>query len=114
MTIQRLYLFVFIFCAKENIYKYFLTIMDELSLYKQKLNITVRFSDLNALAHISNATFFTFMEEARFAYFGVVLKRDKDILNFAAIIACIEIDYNNQNCLGAKFVVYTHCLRIGE
>jgi len=35
------------------------------------------------------------MEEARFAYFGVVLKRDKDNLNFAAIIARIEMDYNN-------------------
>jgi len=66
------------------------------------------------MVHINNANFLTFMEEARFAYFGVVLKRDKDNLNFAAIIARIEIDYNNQICLGSKVVVYTRCLRIGE
>ncbi|MCH8035080.1 MAG: acyl-CoA thioesterase [Bacteroidetes bacterium] len=88
--------------------------MDELSLYKHKLNITVRFSDLDAMAHVNNATFLTFLEEARFAYFGVVLKRDKDILNLEAIIARIEIDYKNQICLGDKVVVYTRCFRIGE
>ena len=88
--------------------------MNEISLYKHKLNITVRFSDLDAMGHVNNATFLTFLEEARFAYFREVLKRDRDNLNFEAIIARIEIDYKNQICLGDKVVVYTRCPRIGE
>ena len=88
--------------------------MNEISLYKHKLNITVRFSDLDAMGHVNNATFLTFLEEARFAYFGAVLKRDLSNLNFEAIIARIEIDYKNQICLGDKVVVYTRCPRIGE
>jgi len=36
------------------------------------LNITVRISDLDAMVHINNANFLTFMEEARFAYFRIV------------------------------------------
>ena len=88
--------------------------MDELSLYKHKVNITVRFSDLDAMGHVKNAIFLTFLEEARFAYFRAVLTRDRDNLNFEAIIARIEIDYKNQICLGDKVVVYTRCPRIGE
>lgn len=88
--------------------------MDELSLYKHKLNITVRFSDLDAMGHVNNATFLTFLEEARFAFFRAVLKKDVDKINFEAIIARIEIDYKNQICLGDKVDVYTRCPRIGE
>jgi acyl-CoA thioester hydrolase len=88
--------------------------MDELSLYKHKLNITVRFSDLDAMGHVNNATFLIFLEEARFAYFKAVLKRDQDNINFEAIIARIEIDYKNQICPGDKVIVYTRCPRIGE
>ncbi len=87
--------------------------MDELSLYKHKLNITVRFSDLDAMGHVNNATFLTFLEEARFAYFRAVIKRDRDYLKFEAIIARIEIDYKNQICLNDKVVVFTRCPRIG-
>ncbi len=87
--------------------------MDELSLYKHKLNITVRFSDLDAMGHVNNATFLTFLEEARFAYFRAVIKRDRDYLKFEAIIARIEIDYKNQICLNDKVVVFTRCSRIG-
>ncbi len=54
------------------------------------------------------------MEEARFAYFRAVLRRDRDYLNFEAIIARIEIDYNNQICLGDKVVACKRCARIGE
>jgi acyl-CoA thioester hydrolase len=88
--------------------------MNDLSLYKHKINITVRFSDLDAMGHVNNATFLTFLEEARFAYFSAVLKRDLSNLNFEAIIARIEIDYRNQICLGDKVSVYTRCPRIGE
>ena len=88
--------------------------MDELSLYKHKINIKVRFSDLDAIKHVNNATFLTFLEESRFAYFGSLLKRNVHDLNFEAIIARIEIDYKHQICLGDKIAVYTRCSRLGK
>lgn len=87
--------------------------MDEFSLYKNKIDITVRFADLDAMGHVNNAIFLTFLEEARIAYFRAVLKKDQDYLKFEAIIARIEIDYKNQICLEDKVVVYTRCPKIG-
>lgn len=37
--------------------------MDELSFSKHKINITVRFSDPDAMGLVNNATFLTFLEE---------------------------------------------------
>src|SRR2546425_245287 len=38
--------------------------------------ITVRFSDCDPLGHLNNAAYFTYLEEARFAWFLSVFGRD--------------------------------------
>jgi len=88
--------------------------MDETSLYKHKINITVRFSDLDALGHVNNATYLSYIQDARISYFNNILKRKSDDLDYKAIIARIEIDYKNQICLGDQVTVYTRCTSIGE
>ncbi|MFC2103486.1 acyl-CoA thioesterase [Bacteroidota bacterium] len=88
--------------------------MDETSLYKHKINITVRFSDLDALGHVNNATYLSYIQDARILYFKKILKRKSDNLDYKAIIARVEIDYKNQICLGDKVVVNTRCTSIGE
>jgi acyl-CoA thioester hydrolase len=88
--------------------------MDELSLYKHKIKITVRFSDLDALGHVNNATILSYIQDARIAYFNKILKRKTNDLDYKAIIARIEIDYKNQICLGDKVAVYTRYSSVGE
>jgi len=88
--------------------------MDELSDYNHKINITVRFSDLDAMGHVNNATFLSYLEESRIAYFSDVLNKNFNDLGFGGILARIEIDYKHQICLGDEVAVYTRCKRIGE
>jgi len=88
--------------------------MDETSLYKHNINITVRFSDLDALGHVNNATYLSYIQDARISYFNNILKRKSDDLDYKAIIARIEIDYKNQICLGDQVAIYTRCTSVGE
>ncbi len=84
------------------------------SRFKHKTKIDVRFSDLDAMRHVNNATYLTFIEEARIAYFNEVLGRDKSSLNYNAIVARIEIDYLQPINLGDKLEVLTRVLKMGN
>ena len=86
----------------------------DLSQFKHKLKIEVRFSDLDAMRHVNNATYLTFIEEARIAYFNEVLGRDKSSLNYSAIVARIEIDYLQPINLGDKLEVLTRVSKLGN
>ena len=88
--------------------------MEEIRQFKRKIKIKVRFSDLDAMRHVNNATYLTFIEEARIAYFNEVLGRDKSSLNYNAIVARIEIDYLQPINLGDKLEVLTRVLKMGN
>ena len=47
----------------------------DLSHYKLKLPIEIRFADFDMLSHVNNAKFLTYLEEARIEYFNVVITR---------------------------------------
>ena len=84
------------------------------SRFKHKIKIEVRFSDLDAMRHVNNATYLTFIEEARIAYFNEVLGREKSSLNYSAIVARIEIDYLQPINLGDKLEVLTRVSKLGN
>ncbi len=86
----------------------------ELKDFKHKIHISVRFSDLDAMGHVNNAAYLSYLEEARIAYFNKVLNIPNNNLAFGAVIARIEIDYIKQIRLGDQVEVYTHCARIGN
>jgi acyl-CoA thioester hydrolase len=54
--------------------------------YRLKVSVEVRFSDVDMLGHVNNATFFTYMEQARFVYFDDVMGIDFDA-NQSVILA---------------------------
>lgn len=82
--------------------------------YKHKIGINVRFSDLDAMGHVNNAAYLTYLEEARIEYFNKLFAIPRNNLAFGAVIARIEIDYINQIKLGDEVEVYTRCLKIGN
>ena len=45
--------------------------------FKHKTKIIVRFSDLDAMQHVNNATYLTYLEEARIDYFNTLFNRKK-------------------------------------
>ena len=86
----------------------------EIEKFRHKISVKVRFSDLDAMGHVNNASYLSYLEEARLAYYNQVLKVDTNSLNFNAVIARIEIDYIDQIRLGEVVEIYTRTARIGH
>ena len=62
--------------------------------YKLVVDVPVRFSDTDALGHVNNAHYLSFLESARLGYIKDVLGRVKTE-DFGVIIARVEIDYKS-------------------
>lgn len=88
--------------------------MHELNLFNHRIKIKVRFSDLDAMHHVNNATYLSYLEEARIAYFNDVLNLSKSSLDFGAVIARIEINYLNPILLGDDLEVLTRVVKFGN
>ena len=88
--------------------------MNDISNYKHKLKINVRFADLDAMQHVNNAAYLTYLEEARIDYFNTLFHRNKERLDFEAVVARIEIDYLRPVVLGDEIEVYTRISELGH
>lgn len=53
--------------------------------------VTVRYADLDTLAHVNNAAYATYLEEARMAYFRETLGRD--LTDSSMVVANLTIDF---------------------
>lgn len=82
--------------------------------FKHKIKINVRFSDLDAMRHVNNAAYLSYLEEARISYFNDILGRPKNSLNFGAVIARIEIDYMQPIVLGDELEILTRVSLLGN
>ncbi len=82
--------------------------------FKHSIPIKVRFSDLDAMGHVNNAAYLSYLEEARLAYYNYVLNIDTNKLEFNAVVARIEIDYLEQIRLGDDVEIYTRTGKIGN
>ena len=65
---------------------------------------TVRFRDCDAMGHVNNAVYSTYLEEARIGVLG-------DLIDF--ILARVEIDFRSELRNGEDVEVRTRCSRIG-
>jgi acyl-CoA thioester hydrolase len=64
----------------------------------------VRFRDCDAMGHVNNAVYSTYLEEARIGVLG-------DLIAF--ILARVEIDFRSELRAGEEVEVRTRCSRIG-
>jgi acyl-CoA thioester hydrolase len=62
--------------------------------YKVVAEVPVRFADTDALGHVNNANYLSFLESSRLEYLKTVLGRVKTE-DFGVIVARIEIDYKS-------------------
>lgn len=88
--------------------------MHNTKLFKHRIQFKVRFSDLDAMGHVNNAAFLTYLEEARIAYFNDVLALPRNSLDFGAVIARIEIDYLHQISIGDELEILTRISEFGN
>lgn len=82
--------------------------------FKHKIKIKIRFSDLDAMGHVNNATYLSYLEEARIAYYNDVMRKKPGSLEFNAVVARIEIDYVSQIRLGDDVEIYSRTSKIGN
>ena len=64
----------------------------------------VRFRDCDAMGHVNNAVYSTYLEEARIGVLG-------DLIDF--ILARVEIDFRSELRMGEEVEVRSRCSRIG-
>ena len=64
----------------------------------------MRFRDCDAMGHVNNAVYSTYLEEARIGVLG-------DLIDF--ILARVEIDFRAELRMGEEVEVRTRCSRIG-
>ena len=93
--------------------------MNDISNYKHKLKINVRFADLDAMQHVNNAAYLTYLEEARIDYFNSLLNKTKNEIfvahsAFGYVVARIEIEYLRPVVLGDEIEVYTRISELGH
>ena len=87
--------------------------MEEIKQFKRKIKIKVRFSDLDAMRHVNNAAYLTYLEEARIDYFNELFNRKKESLDFDAVVGRIEINYLYPIVLGDDVEVFTRVSKLG-
>lgn len=75
--------------------------------------VKVRFCETDALGHISNISYFIYLEEARTEFFAE-LGFGRDIDNWKIILASASCDFVSQGYYNQKLVVRTKVSKIGS
>jgi acyl-CoA thioester hydrolase len=70
--------------------------------------VEVRFRDLDAVGHVNNTVYLTYMESARIEYWAAVTGR-RDFRDIGMILARTEVDYRGQVGLPASLEVGVRC-----
>lgn len=77
-----------------------------------RVPIQVRFSDLDALGHVNNAAYLSYLELARIAYFQKVLP--DWLFGGHFVLARVEIDYKKPLFLEDQVEVLARAVRLGR
>jgi acyl-CoA thioester hydrolase len=81
--------------------------------FRHRTRLDVRFSDIDAFRHVNNASFFTYMEEARIRYVIDVLKIDA-VERMPMILAAVKIDFRAPILFGQEVEIGTAVDWIGR
>jgi acyl-CoA thioester hydrolase len=81
--------------------------------FRHSIAIPVRFADLDALGHLNNAKYATYIEQARIEYVREVCGWQGDWHTLGMILAKIVIDFKAPVMYGDVVEVQTRCARMG-
>lgn len=76
-----------------------------------KTKVQVRYSDTDALGHISSGSYITYMEVGRLDFFEEIVRQTG--IKKTAVVANINIDYFRECRYGDAIEVVTWCSRVG-
>jgi len=81
--------------------------------FRHRTRLEVRFRDIDAFEHVNNASFFTYIEEARIKYLVDVLKIS-EVERLPLILAAVQIDFRSPILFGQVVEVGTRVNWIGR
>ena len=89
--------------------------MDPTSLgFRHAYPLQVRWSDMDALGHVNNARFLTYMEQARIAYATDLALWDGDRGTLGLIMARAVVDFKLPLLAADEVYVLSRCIRLGR
>jgi acyl-CoA thioester hydrolase len=88
--------------------------MIDLSLFRFAHAVEIRYADLDALAHVNNAKYFTYMETARLRYFSEVLGWSGNRNELGVILAQASCDFKIPLVLNDSARVYLRVSKLGH
>jgi acyl-CoA thioester hydrolase len=81
--------------------------------FRHRTRLEVRFRDIDAFEHVNNASFFTYMEEARIKYILEVIKIE-EVERLPLILAAVQIDFRKPILFGQVVEIGTRVDWIGR
>lgn len=88
--------------------------MKEVTAFKHKSEIEIRFVDIDAFGHVNNAHYLTYIEQARVQYFDQLVGWKYDWSKQGIILARAEVDFIEPVEFRDTIEIYTRCSRIGN
>jgi acyl-CoA thioester hydrolase len=84
--------------------------------FRFSTHIPVRYADLDAQGHMNNATYFTFMEQARFDYFVALglWQPGQDFMALGTILAETSCAFKKPVLLGQTVTVWLRAAHLGN
>lgn len=87
--------------------------MPDLTAFRYKMPITVRFADLDVLGHLNNAKYLTYIEQIRIMYVREVCGWQGQWRTLGMILARTEIDYKLPIAFDDAVMAYVRVSRLG-
>ena len=81
--------------------------------FRHTAEIQVRWGDMDALGHVNNATYLTYLEQARINYVRHFRVWDGSADQLGLIVARVVIDYKVPLVAGDRVAVHTRVSRLG-
>jgi acyl-CoA thioester hydrolase len=82
--------------------------------FRHHLALQVRWGDMDALGHVNNAVYLTYLEQARIDYASGLWSRSPRGVGIGLIMARAVIDYKMSLFSDDDVHIYTRCSRLGN
>lgn len=90
------------------------TDLPSLDLFHDRLEVQLRFNDVDVLGHVNNTVYFSFYDTGKAHYFTAVRGRSVDWKHVDTVIANVNCAYMAPIFFNEKIEVLTTCLSISE
>ena len=91
-----------------------MTVQEQLSTFRHKLKIQIRFKDIDKLGHVNNANHLTYLEAGRVDYFNEVVRQKIDWVKTGMILGRCDISYKQPILLEDNLYCYSKVSRFGN